>query len=141
MVRISTVFVMALSLFLAVGCQMMPWGTSPESKIQATLDQWEAGMEAQNLDQIMAAYSENFVIEEEPGRKEALRQFMKNIVDMGYLAGAEVDRETTQITVEGDTASASPVLLKTSADTYTLSFDLAKEDAGWMITRMDYGAE
>jgi len=79
--------------------------------------------------------SENF--EGSEGDKEETREFMLQVKEMGYLEDAQVLLEEAELTIEGNTATVSPIEIETAMGMATADLTLTKETTGWIITGMD----
>jgi len=120
-----------LAIF-AAGCATMG-GPSDEELVQNTLAEWKAAFEKQDIDAMMAAYSENFTTDR-GNTKEELKEFFQGAKDQGYLEGVEADMSAVEIAIEGDTAQVDPIYLSSSAGSLETSLVLKKEDDGvWRI--------
>ena len=126
-----------LMLVLAWGCQTLSKGPSDEELIAGVLSTWKAGVQAKNIDRVMAVHSENFESSEATG-KEAHRDVMMGYIEAGYLDDAEVELESAEVKVEGDKASVTGVELVTVVGTFELEFGLQKENGAWLITGFEY---
>jgi ketosteroid isomerase-like protein len=81
---------------------------SPEESITQALLTMKAGFIANDVDQILSVYAEDF--EGSDGRdKDAVREFLQGMVDQGLWDDMEVNMEDAEIVVMDDSASASPV--------------------------------
>ena len=130
------VFLMG-SLVIVAGCATLGKGPSDEELIATLLADWKAAFDAQDLDKMMAVYSEDY----EGGRsedKDQLREFLEGAFDQGYLDDAEVDIAEAETTIEGDTATVAPITLSGPPGSMDLQFDLKKEaDKVWRIVSSD----
>ena len=99
------------------------------------LEQWKTAAIAQDIDALMALFSENY--EGSQGDKYDTKLFLLEGKDMGYLDDMEVVLDSTEITIEGATATAYPLELTTAMSKFTIKLTLTKESSGWLITSMD----
>ncbi len=106
--------------------------TGDKDQILASINAWKAGLAAKNVDQILAVYSENFKDSQGRGKAE-VRKFIETAVSRGNLDGIVMDTGQTVVTVNGTTATASPILLNGSFGTFSMTTSWAKEAAGWKI--------
>ena len=107
---------------------------SDEELIKAVLAAWKAGIQAKDMDKVMAVHSEKFESSEATGKKEQ-REALNGYIEAGYLDDAEVNLEGAKIKIEGDKASVTGVGLETSMGAVELEFELRKE---WLITGFEY---
>jgi len=121
-----------LAAFLVCGCQTLGVGPSDEELISTTMAEWKAALVAQDIDKLMAAYSENYVSTRGTG-KDSIREFMARAFEQSFLDSVEVKIEDAQITIEGDKATYGPVEFVSDRGTFTLEYKLQKEDGAWLI--------
>lgn len=124
-----------LAMVVAVGCATAAKGPSDEEQIQSVLGKWSDSITAKNIDQLMTLYSENYK-SDDGNTKADVKEFLQGAVDEGYLDDAKVDLATTQIVIEGDKATASPVDLSSPRGSYPVGLVLAKENGQWLIVGM-----
>ena len=122
-------------VMLVCGCAAFGKGPSDEELIGTLLEQWKAAVIAQDIDAQMALLSDNF--EGSEGDKEETREFMLQVKEMGYLEDAQVLLEEAELTIEGNTATVSPIEIETAMGMATADLTLTKETTGWIITGMD----
>ncbi len=121
-----------LAAFLVCGCQTLGVGPSDEELISTTMAEWKTALVAQDIDKLMAAYSENYVSTRGTG-KDSIREFMARAFEQSFLDSVEVKIEDAQITIEGDKATYGPVEFVSDRGTFTLEYKLQKEDGAWFI--------
>ncbi len=130
---LMTSMVMLGAALLFAGCVT---GEKPEDAVQKQLEAFKAGMLAEDIDAIMAPFSESFS-HYEWGDKAGARDFLSQAIDMGYLEGLEVNIENAEKKIEGDTASVYPIEISGPFGSVTLELIFTKEAGGWMITGLD----
>ncbi len=123
---------LVLVTFLVCGCQTLGVGPSDEQLVNTTMAEWKAAMAAQDIDKLMAAYSENYV-SSRGGGKDSIRELMTRAFDEGFMDSVEVKIEDAQITIEGDKATFGPVEFVSDRGAFTLEYKLQKEDGAWLI--------
>ena len=129
--KLGMVMTASVLVTMVCGCAMLG-GPSDEDLISGTIDEMTTAMQAHDVDQIMAGYSEDF--EGERGGKEELRQMMEYIIDEGYLDSIEIDTENAVAAVDGATATYGPVDLSGEFGSMTFEYVLRKEaDGVWRI--------
>ncbi len=121
-----------LAAFLVCGCQTLGVGPSDEQLVNTTMAEWKAAMVAQDIDKLMAAYSENYV-SSRGGGKDSIRELMTRAFDEGFMDSVEVKIEDVQITIEDDKATFGPVEFVSDRGAFTLEYKLQKEDGAWLI--------
>lgn len=129
--------VVALATTLCGCATLFGGGPSDEELVAATLAEWKAGLEAQDIDKMMAQFSEDFEGERGGGKPE-LKRFLEGAIDQGYIEGAEMDLEGAETTIDGETASVIGVGVETDMGAATMDLELKKEaDGVWRICAMD----
>jgi len=118
-----------MTVTLLCGCATLLGGPSDEESIQTMLSDWKAALESENLDDIMAFYSEDYK-DEQIESKDELQNFIGRAIDQGYLASVDIFIEDAIIEVDGDTATAGPVQLAVSM---SVKYQLKKEGKSWRI--------
>ncbi len=111
-------------------------GMSPEEQAQQTVESFKAALLAQDMDALMAAFSEEFE-HYEWGDKEGAADFLGQANDMGYLEDLEVVLDEAETEIEGDTATVYPIDLEGAFGAVTIELVLTKEADGWLITGLD----
>jgi len=123
-----------LTIVMIGGCQL---GPSNEELINATMTDWKAALIAQDLDKLMAVYSENYVSTSgEP--KASMREFMAGVFEEGILDDVEVNLEDATTTIEGGKAEVRPIELSTVMLDKTIELTLKKENGDWLIVGSNY---
>jgi len=133
---IMTLGASLLAAVLVCGCHSVGGGPCDEELINCTMAEWKAGLIAQDLDKVMAAYSENYTGTR--GGKDSVREFFTRVFDQGYLDNATVNLEKVEIAIEAEKAEFGPVEVISDRGTFRLEYVLQKEDEAWLIvgTRM-----
>ena len=124
-----------VALALVCGCAAIGKGPSDKDLLGDLLEQWKTAAIAQDIDAMMALFSENY--EGSQGDKYDTKLFLLEGKDMGYLDDMEVVLDSTEITIEGAAATAYPLELTTAMSKFTIKLTLTKEPSGWLITSMD----
>ena len=131
--RLATVLAATLVVALVCGCATFGKGPSDEELIMQTLDGYTAGLVAQDIDKLMAAYSDDFETEDGLG-KEDLGEFLAGAIDQGYLEDVEADADDCEIKIEGDKATAGPVVYSSAMGSITVEYTMKKDaDGAWRI--------
>ena len=129
--QISVLLVAGLFV-LAAGCEMVGGG-SDEAQLTRALGQWKAALEAQDLDKMMAPYSDDYEGERGEG-KEGAREFLEGLKEQGYLEDVDMDISEAEIKIKGDEATVGPI--RYSSDDFDIEMMrmLKKEDDGvWRV--------
>ena len=138
---IVALIVGVLTATLMCGCMSETVGRGPsdEELINQMLSKWKAAILAQDIDMLMALHSESFKSFEAPD-KESQAAVMQNYFDAGYMDDAKVGLEGAEITIEGDKANVTGVVLDVTVGEgrYPLTFGLQKENGAWLIIDFEY---
>ncbi len=121
------------------GCASLLGGGGPSDAelVAAALAGWKTGMEAQDIDKMMAQISEDF--QGQNGGKPELKALLEGAIDQFYLDGAEVDIDVAETTIEGETASVMGIGLETDMGEATMDMELKKEaDGAWRIIAIEF---
>jgi ketosteroid isomerase-like protein len=129
---VTTLVTAALVIVAFNGCQSTPKGPSDEEQIATMVANWRAAFEAKDVDETMAAYSEDYSDPDTPD-KATIRTRIEQAISMGYLDGLVVDTADAQTKVDENTATVTPVTIKAPMFSMTFALHLAKEDSGWLI--------
>jgi hypothetical protein len=124
--------VMAVAVVAMAGCATYGGGMSDEEAIQKIVDDAMTALQAQDIDAMVMAYSDDFE-SDQGGGKDETREFLQGAKEQGFLDGIEVDTSNLVIEVNGDTATAKPIDLEGAFGALTLEFELAKRDGAWMV--------
>lgn len=121
---------------LAAGCASV-FGPSPSEEITATLEQFHAAERSGDLAQVLDTFSDDYS-NSKGATKSLLRGFFEPLIDQGLLQTMTISVENTEVTVDGDTATAFPVSYSTAAGTITYTYEFAKEpDGAWRIVKSE----
>jgi len=131
--RLATVLAATLVVALVCGCATFGKGPSDEELIEQTLTAYNAAMVAQDIDKMMAAYSDDF--EGENGEsKEDIGELLGGAVDQGYLEDLEVNADECEIKIEGDKAAVGPVEYSSAMGSISIEYTMKKDaDGCWRI--------
>lgn len=131
--KTTSVAVLLAILTVCGGCATMGGGPSAEEQVRGMLAEWKAALEKQDIDAIMRHYSDDYR-GPNGGDKEQVREFIEGARMQGYLDGLETDIENAGVTVDGDTATVTPIIFMSSFGEMGLTADLKKEPGGqWRI--------
>jgi hypothetical protein len=122
--------VAVLIVGLAGGCQSVR--SSDEELIKGTMTNWKAALTTQDLDRLMATYSDNYG-SARASSKDVVRQRMTRIFDRGYMDNVNVSLEGAEITIDGDKAEFGPVEFSSDEGMFTRQFTLQKEYEAWLL--------
>jgi len=129
---VATLLALGMVAVMVVGCATMG-GNKDQKSIDKTLAGWKAAVEKQDIDGMIAAYSEDFKSERGGGKAE-MKGFLTNAKDQGYLDGAKVDMAKAEIKIEKNTATVGPVDLSSNAGSITVGLAMKKDpDKVWRI--------
>ncbi|MCC6142801.1 MAG: hypothetical protein IT368_03235 [Candidatus Hydrogenedentes bacterium] len=107
-----------------------------QAEVRAALSTIKAGLQAQNLDAVLAGYSESFD-HPEYRDKAAVREFLRQAYMLGYLNGLNVDDSQAEVRVDGPRAEVYPVRISAAFGTLVLKLTLIEEPSGWKISWLD----
>ena len=131
--RMATALVATMVVALVCGCATMGKGLSDEELIEQTLTAYNAAMVAQDIDKMMAAYSEDFEGENGEG-KEDIGELLGGAIDQGYLEDLEVNVEDCEIKIEGGKAAVGPVEYSAAMGSISFEYTMKKDPDGvWRI--------
>ncbi len=131
--RITTVLMAVTLVALTGGCATLDKGPSDEELVTATMEAMQSAIAAQDLDKIMALYSEDFFSEETGGGKAEVRTFLSDWIDQGVMEGVEVDIEDMKIAIEDGAATVAPVVYDSPFGQLLAEYTLKKEDNTWRV--------
>lgn len=112
--------VLLICLFFC-GCQ---GGQTDQQLVKTTINNWKQAIIAQDVDAIMANYSEDFSSREAEG-KEGMREFWQEAIEEGMLENIDINLETARLTITDDTAEFS---IFGDEGEIEMDFTLKKED-------------
>ena len=126
----------AVAALLVAGCAGMT-GPSDEEMIQSTVNDLKVALEEQDLDMLLATFSEDFE-HPEVGGKEDARYMLEMGLDSGYAEGGEVSVEDMEIEFLDDgTASVYPVDLSSYAGSVAVELIMQSEEDAWLIKTLE----
>ncbi len=128
----SVILMLAVAMVAAVligGCRT---GPSDEELIGTTMADWKTALVAEDLDKVMAGYSDDYTSERGDG-KEQVRQFMATVFEEGWMDNAKVILEEAETAIEGDKATFGPVKFTSDRGAMAINYTLKKEEESWRI--------
>ena len=114
------------------GCRTVSPGPSNEQIVKTTMANWKESLIAEDLDKLMAVYSMSYVSTRGTG-KDSMREFMTKAFESNFMDNVKVNIEDAQVVIEGDKATFAPVVFVSDRGTFTLEYNLQKEDGAWLI--------
>jgi len=127
---ILSLSLVVLVVILVCGCQTA--GPSNEQLVKTTMANWKESLIAEDLDKLMAVYSMSYVSTRGTG-KDSMREFMIKAFESNFMDNVNVNIEDAQVVIEGDKATFAPVVFVSDRGTFTLEYNLQKEDGAWLI--------
>ena len=127
---------LSVSLFDILFDENKSDGPSDDELVAGVMEAWKAAVEAQDLDGLMACFSENFNSHDFLD-KEGIHMVMKVMFEEGEFEKATVDLEGVETIIVGNTAIVSRVELALEGVGDSLVFALTKENGVWRITGME----
>jgi hypothetical protein len=101
------------------------------------MNTWKQAIITQDVDAIMANYSEDFNSESGESRGET-RQMFQYLISAGMLDNIDINFDIAQLTITDDTAEFTPVEILSDMGEMTVDFTLKKEDENiWRIIESD----
>ncbi len=85
-----------------------------------------------NVDKMMTFYSDDYTGRHGQG-KEDVRQFVKQMIDQGALAGSKMNIDDIDIDIDGDNAVVSPVQYTSGWGRMNIENTLTKENGTWKL--------
>lgn len=132
----KTLMKMSVCMLAAVamgGCASMGGGgMSDEEMIQNLIIDAMAGLVAQDIEAMTAAYAPDFESDQGGGVAET-REFLQGAKEQGFLDGIVVDTDPMEIAVDGTEATAGPIDLEGAFGSLSLEFELEKRDGEWLV--------
>ncbi len=135
--QIAMVFAVSVIIATVFGCAAMtPSGPTPEEEARSALMAYQAAWEAQDMDKIMSAFSDDDYSNPSGMDKAAVRTFLEGLAAQGVLQTVKVNLEECEIIADGDSVTATPVIYDspTATGKTTYRYTLKKESDGiWRI--------
>ena len=120
-------FVSTLSL---TGCVSV----APETEVRDALDSFHAAQKSGDIDALLAKYSEDFT-NSQGATKAVIGPFLQTMIAQGLFEGVTPALENLKITVNGDSAVATPVEYQTPLGKAGWTYEFKKEaDGVWRVT-------
>ena len=132
------VFVLMASGFLvtaAAGCATKPKGPTPADLIAAMAMQAAKAMHDQDVDKLLANFSESFKCNEFPTKGD-LKDFLAMAKQNGLAKGVDLNLQDAKTSVEKNTFTLSGVDVVGAFGQVGLSFEGGKINGEWKITGM-----
>lgn len=134
--EVKLVAAVLVAVAAVAGCATTGGKMTPEEKVAQTLNQWKTATEANDLEGMMAVFSEDF--RGDDGGKPEMREFIGGAIEEGMLEGAQMDLESAEIVVADGLASAEPVYLSSNRGSITMNIELKEDpDGEWRISAME----
>ena len=131
------VLTLAVLFVLVFGCQQSQITgskTIDESKnIEKVLAQWHQAFEKQDIDGIMAVYSEDYTGQQGEGKAQ-IRNFIQELIYNGTLASSKMDIEDVEIEIDGDVATVAPITYSGDWGQMSIRNTFKKEGSTWRVT-------
>ncbi len=131
--------VLAAATILLAGCMAGQYGTghiTPEDTIALQLESWRTAMQSQDVDAIMACFSDRFE-HHSLHNKEAMRSFITQAIEQGQLDGLTIDFEDARIKADSDVGSVYPVELTGNFGAMRMELIVRRTNGAWLITGLD----
>jgi len=132
--HIALVMVLAA---IGTSCAMLG-GKSDDELVCGVMTQWDAAMNAGDVDAVMALYSEDYEGMRGMGRDQMREMLERFLPRMAEAEESMFDLSGADAAVEGDTATFGPVTLQMGERSFDMQYNLAKgTDGVWRITGTD----
>ena len=129
--HIALIMIMALA---GMGCAALG-GPSDTDLVCDVMAQWDAAMQAGDVDTVMAFYSEDYSGWRGTGVEELRERFEDWLPQMAEAEGSVFDISEAVPTVEENTATFSPITLRMGDRSFQMQYTLTKETDGvWRIS-------
>ena len=130
-----TTLTLALVITL-LGCVATPHPT-PANEVSAALLAAFQKMQAQDVDGMVAAYSDEYS-DSQGGYKAVLPNAFAGMVAMGVFTGWTFDMDACEVAVDGDIATAAPVHFTSPIGDSSYAYRLKREaDGVWRIVNSE----
>lgn len=131
----TVVLVMTMVTAMVCGCATMTGTTSgptPEEGVRAALEDTGAAFAGQDIERMMAGISDDYS-NSQGFNKSMVRSFFEGAIAQGAL-GARINLEKCEIVVNGDYATAEPIIVTTSMGNESQVYKYKKEaDGVWRV--------
>ncbi len=121
---ILTLTLAALMVFI-FGCQ-----ESQKQDVTNVLTQWQGAYAKQDIDGIMAVYSEDYR-GQQGEQKAQVREFLEGMKSQGYLNNTKMNIEDVEIEVDGDIATVAPITYTGDWGQMDIKNTFKKEGSTW----------
>jgi ketosteroid isomerase-like protein len=119
---------------VATGCATFSKNGQSVREIRAVLVQWKDAILADDLERVLALYSED--LRTTDNGKPGLVEEMTSAVARVKRQDGRIDIEDATISVDGNRASALPVTIATRTGAITRRLDFEKRNGQWLIVGM-----
>ena len=127
------VLIMILAL-VGMGCAALG-GPSDTDRVRDVMTQWDSAIRAGDVDAVMAFYTENYEGWRGTGIDELRERFENWLPRMAEAGESVFDISEAVPTIEGNTATFSPVKLRMRDRSFPMQYTLTKETDGvWRIS-------
>lgn len=128
-IRNFCLILVGLSLY---GCQFLGLQPSDEELIHKTIANWKEAMETEDVDRLLAIYSEQYETSE-GDNKESMRELVKRSFDSGFMETVEIDMGNAKVIVKGNIAKFGPIDFISDTGIWPLELTLQRENSEWLI--------
>ena len=129
----TTIVATAMILSICIGCATMR-GITPDKEVTIALADFQAALQAQDLEKIMEFYSNDF-IDSQGANKDMVRSSMEGMASQDMLQSTTlVELEEGAITVNGDKTTITPLVIDSPMGKMIFHCTLKKEaDGVWRL--------
>jgi ketosteroid isomerase-like protein len=136
--QLMAVMTIAVILVMITGCATISSGPTPREQVAAAITDLQAALKAHDIEKIMGFYSDDFT-DSQGANKAAARGMFENLQSQGILQDIAIaGLDKSEITVEGDSATVTPLIVNLPSGQITYGCTLKKEaDGVWRLTSAD----
>lgn len=114
------------------GCQFLGLQPTDEDLINITMSHWKAALETENVDRLLAIYSDSYTTSEGDD-KESIRELIRRSFESGFMETVEIKMENAIVIIEGDRAKYRPIEFISDTGIWPMELTLQKENGNWLI--------
>jgi ketosteroid isomerase-like protein len=133
--QMTTVLAVFVIMAMIIGCATMPFGPTPTEEVAGVLADYQTAWKAQDVEKVMSLVSDNYS-NSQGLDKPALRGFFEGLAAQGVLQSVTMSTEECKIVVDGDIATAGPVIYDPPTISYSYKFK-KEADGVWRIVNAE----
>lgn len=133
--KATAVLAVSVIMTMVIGCATMPVGPTSTEEVSAALADFKAAWKAQDVEKVMSLFSDDYS-NSQGLDKSALRGFFEGLDAQGVFQSVTMSTEECEIVVDGDSATAGPVIYDPPTTSYSYKFK-KEADAVWRIVNSE----